>query len=196
METHRLADDQKKVRRLNAHLAFADESGFQLTPSVRRTWAPRGQTPVLHHWDRHDRVSAISAVSVSPRRQHLGLYLHLYPDNLTHVEVTIFLRDLLRHLRGPVVLVWDNGPIHHGRAITDFCRRHPRLHLVRLPSYAPELNPDEGVWAYAKRALANGRPNSVQDLFRDLTRVTRAVRRRPAVLRAFITASDLPPLLH
>jgi len=177
-------------------LVFADESGFQLTPTVCRTWAPRGHTPVIHHWDRRDRVSAISAVTVSPRRQHLGLYLHLYPDNLTHVEVAIFLRDLLRHLRGHVVLVWDRGPIHRGRAIADLCRRYPRLHLVALPGYAPELNPDEGVWAYAKRVLANGRPNSVQDLFRDLTRVTRAVRRRPTLLRAFIEASELPRLLH
>jgi transposase len=145
---------------------------------------------VIHHWDRRDPVSAISAVTVSPRRQHLGLYLHLYPDNLTHVEVAIFLRHLLRHLRGHVVLVWDRGPIHHRR------RRHRRLHLVELPGYAPELNPDEGVWAYAKRALANGRPRSVHDLFRDLTRVTRTVRQRPTLLRAFITTSDLPPLLH
>jgi transposase len=67
---------------------------------------------------------------------------------------------------------------------------------VKLPSYAPELNPDEGVWAYAKRALANGRPLSVDGLFRDVLRVTRAVRKRPALLRAFIRSSDLPPLLH
>jgi len=175
---------------------FADESGFQLTPTVRRTWAPRGQTPVMRHWDRRDRVSAISAVSVSPRRQRLGLYMHLYPQNLTNDEVAIFLRHLLRHLRGHVIVIWDRGPIHHGRAITDLCRRHRRLHLVELPGYAPELNPDEGVWAYAKRALANGRPNSTDDLLRDLTRVTRTIRRRPALLRACITASDLPSLLH
>lgn len=165
-------------------------------PTVRRTWAPRGQTPVIRHWDRRDRLSAISAITVSPRRQHVGLYLHLYPDNLTNVEVATFLRDLLRHMRGHLILIWDRGPIHHGRAITDLCRRHPRLHLVELPSYAPELNPDEGVWNYAKRVLANGRPNSVSDLFRDLTRVTRTMRRRPALLRACITGSDLPRLLH
>lgn len=181
---------------MNAHVVFADESGFQLTPSVRRTWAPRGQTPILRHWDRRDRVSAISAVSVSPRRRRVNLYMHLYPDNLTHLEVTRFLRDLLRHLRGAVILIWDRGPIHHGTAITALCRRSPRLHLVELPGYAPELNPDEGVWAYAKRELANGRPHSTQHLFRDLTRVTRTMRRRPALLRACFTASDLPPLLH
>jgi transposase len=196
VETRDLAPDQKKARRLKAHLAFADESGFQLTPTVRRTWAPRGQTPVIRHWDRRDRVSAISAVTVSPRRHRVGLYLHLYPNNLTNVEVAVFLRDLLRHLRGHVILIWDRGPIHHGQAITDLCRRYPRLHLVELPGYAPELNPDEGVWSYAKRALANGRPNSVSDLFRDLTRVSRTMRRRPALLRACITASDLPRPFH
>lgn len=163
---------------------------------MRRTWAPRGQTPVIHHWDRRDKVSAISALTVSPRRQRLGLYLHVHPDNLTHVEVAVFLRHLLRHLRGHVVLIWDQGPIHHGAAIAQVCRRHRRLHLVKLPSYAPELNPDEGVWAYAKKVLANGRPLSARDLFRDVLRVTRAVRTRPALLRAFIVSSDLPPLLH
>lgn len=181
---------------MNAHLAFSDESGFQLVPTVRRTWAPCGQTPVLRHWDRRDRVSAISAITVSPRRQRVGLYLHLYPDNLTNVEVATFLRDLLRHVRGPLILIWDRGPIHHGQAITDLCRRHPRLQLVELPGYAPELNPDEGIWSYAKRVLANGRPNSVSDLFRDLSRVTRTMRGRPSLLRACITASDLPRLLH
>jgi putative transposase len=73
-------------------------------------------------------------------------------------------------------------------------RRHPRLHLFSLPSDAPDLNPDEGVWAYAKRRLAHGRPMSVNDLFRDVLRVTRAVRKQPALLRAFIVSSDLPPL--
>ena len=191
-----MARDQKKARDLNAHLVFADESGFQLIPTVRRTWAPRGETPLIHHWDRRDKVSAISAITVSPRRQHLGLYLHVHPNNLTHVEVAVFLRDLLRHLRGHVVLIWDQGPIHHGAAIAEVCRRFPRLHLVPLPSYAPELNPDEGVWAYAKQQLANGRPLSLDDLFRDVIRVTRAVRKRPALLRALIVSSDLPPLLH
>jgi transposase len=175
---------------------FADESGFQLIPTVRRTWAPQGQTPLIHHWDRRDKVSAISAITVSPRRHQLGLSLHVHPNNLTHVEVAVFLRDLLRHLRGQVIVVWDQGPIHHGADIVDLCRRFPRLHLEAFPSYAPELNPDEGVWAYAKRALANGRPLSVDDLFDDVLRVTRDVSRRPALLRAFIESSDLPSLLH
>ena len=62
-------------------MVFLDESGFMLTPTVRRTFAPRGQTPLIKSWDRHDRISAISAVTVSPKRRRLGLYFHLMPDD-------------------------------------------------------------------------------------------------------------------
>jgi hypothetical protein len=69
---------QKEVQRPKTHLAFLDEGGFLLIPNVRRTWAPRGQTPIVWHRHRHDRISAISAVTVSFRRQRLGLYFHLH----------------------------------------------------------------------------------------------------------------------
>lgn len=196
METARLAAHQKKARRLNAHVVFPDESGFQLAPSVRRTWAPRGQTPLIHHWDRRDKVSAISAVSVSPRRQRLGFYMHVHPGNLTTTEVAIFVRDLLRHLRGPVILVWDQGPIHKGPAMRQLHARYPRLHIYQFPSYAPELNPDELVWGYTKRELANGRPLTRDALFKDVIRVGRKVGRRPTLLRSFIVGSDLPTFLR
>lgn len=192
-----MASHQKKARRLKAHLVFPDESGFQLIPTVRRTWAPRGQTPVIHHWDRRDKVSAISAVTLSPRRQRLGFYMHVHPHNLTTVEVGVFVRDLLRHLRGPVIVVWDQGPIHKGPAMRQLRAQYRRrLHVYDFPSYAPELNPDELVWAYTKRTLANGRPLTLDHLFRDVVRVGRYVRRRPRLLRSFILGSDLPPCLR
>jgi hypothetical protein len=53
-----------------------------LTPTVRRTFAPRGKTSISKSWDRHDRFSAISAVTISPKKQHLGLYFRLLPDNV------------------------------------------------------------------------------------------------------------------
>ena len=70
-----------------------------------------------------------------------------------------FLRHLLRHLRGPVLVLWDGGRIHRGRALDRLQARCPRLRVERLPAYAPDLNPDEGVWTLAKRGLANGRPD-------------------------------------
>ena len=171
---------------------FLDESGFLLIPTVRRTWAPRGQTPLLHHRYRHDKVSAISAITVSPARQHCGLYAHFHLANITHVEVAAFLRELLRHLAGPLFVVWDGGAMHRGAAVRQLLARHPRLHVERFPAYAPELNPDELVWSYLKGRLANGRPDTIDALLTDLTRVARRLRRRPALLRACIAGSALP----
>jgi transposase len=185
---------QKKAQRLTAYLVFLDESGFLLIPTVRRTWAPRGQTPLLRHHYRRDKVSAISAVTVSPRRRHCGLYAHFHLANITHVEVAAFLRELLRHLAGPIIVLWDGGAIHRGPAVRALLARHPRLHVEQFPGYAPELNPDELVWSYLKAQLANGRPDAVDELLADLTRVTRRLRRCPALLRAFILGSELPPV--
>src|SRR5207237_1473242 len=95
----------------NAYLVFLDESGFFLTPTVRRTLAPRGKTPVLAAWDRRDRLSAISAITVSPVAARPNLYFEVYRHHVHGEEVVAFLADLHRRL-GPLMVVWDRGPIH------------------------------------------------------------------------------------
>jgi len=186
---------EEKARRLRAYLAFLDESGFMLTPTVRRTRAPRGQTPILYHRYGHEEISAISAVSVSPLRERLGLYCHLHFNNISHLEVVAFLRLLLQHLRGNIILIWDGGPIHKGPALNQLLSRNPRLHVERFPAYAPELNPDEQVWNHLKARLANGSPLSTEELMHDLSAALRRARRSPALLRGFIRESDLPRFL-
>jgi transposase len=176
-------------------LVFLDESGFLLMPNVCRTWAPRGQTPVIYHRYRRDKISAISVVSVSPQRQRVGLYAHFYQDNITSTEVAIFLRDLLRHLRGPIVLLWDGGTIHKGEAVEQIMQDNSRLHCERFPSYAPELNPDEWVWRHLKHALANGRPDNIDELMETLCKLTVAARKKRSLLLSFVTASGLPSFL-
>jgi transposase len=180
---------------LQAHLVFLDESGFLLIPHVRRTWAPRGQTPVIRHRYRRDKISAISAVSVSPRRQRLGLYLHFHPCNIRRAAVAVFLRDLLRHLRGPVILLWDSSTIHKGAEVERFLQDHRRLHCESFPGYAPELNPDEWVWRHFKHELANGRPDNREELLEELCRLATQARTRPDLLLSFVTASKLPSFL-
>jgi transposase len=163
-----------------------------LLPTVRRTWAPRGQTPVLRHRYRRDKISAISAITVSPRRHRCGLYAHFHLANITHAEVARFLRELLRHIPGPLVVLWDGGPIHHGAAVRALLARHPRLTVERFPAYAPELNPDEQVWNHLKRTLANGCPDTADVLLDTLVHETRRLRRSPRLLRGLVLASDLP----
>ena len=137
----------------------------------------------------------ISGVSVSPRRRRLGLYYCLHAKNIQHPEVCAFVRHLLRHLRGSVVLLWDSGAIHKGDVIRALCRAFPRLHLHRFPGYAPQLNPDEGIWRLAKHELANGRPDTLQQLGRHLRFSLERIRRSPPHLRGCIRQSDLPLFL-
>jgi transposase len=162
-----------------------------LTPLVVRTWAPRGQTPWLRHSQRHDRVSVISGISVSPQRHRLGLYYQWHHHNLRAPEVVAFLRHLLRHLRGPVIVVWDQLGLHRGTAVRVLCRRVPRLHLESLPAYAPELNPDEGVWRLTKKRLANGCPDDRYRLALAVIEELEACRRSPSRLRSCIAHSGL-----
>ena len=147
---------------------------------------------MLRHRQRRDRISAISGISVSPRRRRYGLYFQLFAHNIRQPQVCAFLRDLLRHLRGPVIVVWDNGAIHGGDPVHALQARHPRLHLYRFPGYAPELNPDEGVWQQTKRSLANGRPDSQRELARHLRSQLHRLRNSQSLLRACLRASDLP----
>jgi transposase len=175
---------------------FSDESGFLLIPTLRKTWAPRGKTPIVRHRYRHDRLSVISGISIAPRRCRIGLYFQAHEKNIQHPEVCAFLRHVLRHLRGPVILIWDNASIHKGERIREICRRFPRLHLEFLPPYAPQLNPDEQVWAYAKGRLANGRPDDLTVLHRHLNRALGELRGSQRRLRGCIHQSELPPFLH
>jgi transposase len=191
-----VAAGKKNAARLGAHLVFADESGFLLAPLVARTWAPQGCTPLQHHRQgRRDKISVISGISVSPQRQHLGLYYLLYFDNIGQEEVCRFLRELLRHLRGSVIVLLDNSSTHHGGPLAQLRRQHPRLHIEHFPAYAPELNPDEGVWSLTKRELANGCPLDVDQLMDDVIRSINGLRTSPEKLRGCILQSDLPAFL-
>ncbi len=171
---------------------FLDESGFLLIPNVARTWAPKGCTPIVRYFYKQDRISAISALAMSPRRRRLALYLHLRTHNLTGLDVKAFLQHLLRHLRGPVVLLWDRGTIHRRREVKRWITAHPRLQAEEFPAYAPELNPAEYVWNQADRALANSAPTDLLQLNGMLRRSVRRIRGSQKLLWACIHASDLP----
>jgi transposase len=190
-----MAPGKKNAARLGAHLLFVDESGFLLVPNVCKTWAPRGQTPLLHHMYRRDRISVIGAISVSPVRRRLNHYYRLHFSNIRRGDVAVFLRQVLRHIRGPVIVLWDSGSIHEGDPIRELCRSVRRLRLEHFPVYAPELNPEEGVWNHAKRRLANGSPRDLVELVHDLMKTLDTLRRSPRKLRGCVEGSDLPPFL-
>ena len=178
---------------MRAHLVFLDESGFLLTPTVHRTWAPRGQTPILDSAGHWTKISASSAIVVSPNRRRLSLYSRFHKDkNIGSAESAGFLRQLSKRLRGPVIVVWDNGSQHKGAAVAEFMETHPDWFFHRFPGYAPELNPDEFVWALLKRSLANSTPKNNDELKRLLHRPLMRLRQSQKLLWSCIRASELP----
>ena len=171
---------------------FLDESGFLLIPTRSRTWGPRGETPLVRFNYRHDRISALAALSVSVKRTHLGLYARFQQENFKAVDVSRFLRTLLRHLRGHVILLLDSAKIHKGPEMARLTRRYPRLHIEWFPTYAPELNPVEFIWRDFKRRSANRVLRDKQDIRLNLHGNARRVRRSHDKLRSFVLAADLP----
>lgn len=139
------------ARERDAHLVFLDESGYMLTPTVRRTWAPRGSKPILDCWDRRDRLSAISGLSVSPKALRSNLHFNLLPHNVHAEDVVESLKQLKRQLRGPFTVLWDGSRVHsRSKVVQAFLAKHPKIVAEPLPAYAPELNPDELVWGWSK----------------------------------------------
>ena len=192
LEARGVAAHKKNAARLGAHLVFADESGFLLIPNVVRTWAPQGQTPIhRHRQGRRDKISVISGISVSPKRRRLGLYFLLFYDNIGQDEVGVFLRELLRQMRGPIIVLLDNSSTHKGAPLEQLLGRHRRLRIEYFPSYAPQLNPDEGVWSLAKRELANSCPNDVDELMEDILGTIDGIRNSQQKLRGCIAQSEL-----
>lgn len=177
----------------SAHLAFLDESGFFLTPTVRRTLAPRGQTPILTAWDRRDRWSAISCITLSPVAGRPGLYFDLHPKNIRGNEVVEFLGELHRRL-GRVTVIWDRNQIHSkAKVVKAWLAKHPDVVVEDFPGYVPNLNPDEGVWGWTKYGrLANLAADNKDELWDRVVEELITVKHRPDLLRGFIQETRLP----
>ena len=179
-----------------AHVVFLDESGFGLNPSVRRTLAPRGQTPILEAWDRRDRISAISGLTLSPVRARPGLYFRLLPRNHNaHAEdVVEFLQELRRQLRGPFTVIWDRHKIHSkAKAVQAYLAEHPEIVVEDLPPYAPEANPDEWVWNWTKYGkLSNLAAQDSEELWDWIVEALIDLKFRHDLLLAFLHDAELP----
>jgi transposase len=169
-----------------------DESGFMLQPTVRRTWAPRGQTPIHYSWDRRDRLSAISAVTVSPQRRRLGLYFELFEHNITADQAVPYIAAVLEHFPRGIILVWDRWQVHRSAARQLRERFSRRLCVEWLPPYAPDLNPVEGVWDQTKYAdLPNFIPADLACLDGAVRHSLQCTKRRQSLLQSFFQHAKL-----
>jgi transposase len=142
-----MARASKKAEREGRTIVFIDEAGFYLLAAAVATYAPKGHTPVLQVPLTWDHLSVISAIT--PAGQ---IYVHIQDKAFKGEHIVPFLKHLLRHIAGKLLIIWDGLPAHRGQAVKDFLRAGAarRIHLEQFPGYAPDLNPAEGVWQYLK----------------------------------------------
>jgi len=168
---------------------FVDEAGFSLLPAAVRSYAPRGQTPILRVPLTWDHLSVISAITPDGR-----LLMMIQEMAFNGTTIVRFLKHLLRHMQGKLLIIWDGLPAHRGQAVKDFLRQGAarRIHLERLPGYAPDLNPDEGIWRYLKQVeMKNLCCHNLDELHDELRKATARLRHKTDVIVACFTQAHL-----
>jgi transposase len=159
-----------------------------LLPAAVRTYAPRGQTPILKYrpWEH---LSVISAITPQGK-----LYTMIQDETFKGADIVRFLKHLLRHIPGKLLIVWDGLPAHRSQPIKEFLRQGAarRIHLEQLPGYAPELNPDEAVWNYLKNVeLKNLCCHHLQQLRRELRKAIARLRYKIGIILSFFRQARL-----
>ncbi|EQD71227.1 ISXoo2 transposase [mine drainage metagenome] len=177
------------AHRTKATVVFVDESGKQTTPNVRKSWAKKGETPVLRCSGSRKRLNIVGGVTLKGE-----LHFATHRDNMGGTEAMWFLEQLLEDIRGKVLVIWDNGSIHKAPEVRTFAwLNRQRLELWRFPPYAPEYDPQETVWDVLKNdMMGNYCATDLDDLEETVTRNLRWLKRRPDVIRTAMRQSKLP----
>jgi transposase len=173
---------------LKATLGLEDEAGFTMVSPVKRTWSRRGQTPTFRtRIDHHDRLNLFGILLVSSTGKKIRLSIKSDWETLTGEKVIVFLRQVLRLVRGHLVLVWDRHPIHRRALVKQFIASQMRLHVFEFPVAAPELNPAEYIWSQTKEYTAGTAPHDKDELranvFAGIARTRISQKRLSACLR-------------
>lgn len=181
---------KKKAIEEERTIVFVDESAFYLLPMAVRTYAPMGQTPVLRVKLTRDHLSAMGGLTLDGR-----LFMHIQDQSYKGPDVVRFLQGLLRKIPGNLLIIWDGASIHRSRVVKQFLTQGgaKRIHLECLPGYAPELNPQEGVWNLLKRReLKNLCAHDFGQLATELVRAKERLRHRKTVLCQCVAHAGFP----
>nr|WP_307790618.1 transposase [Streptomyces actuosus] len=192
---------KRAAQLLGAWIVFEDEAGQDLKPGKGPDLVAAGPDAAgqgdregigpgldgrvgLRQTGPRDQADLPDADVPGPYRREEGLRAREFADLLTSAR---------RQLGGaPLIVVWDNASTHHAKPLREFCNRNSDwLTIVKLPPYAPDLNPVEGVWAHLKKSLANLAPRTIDDLTPLVKNRLRAIQRRPQILNGFVDETGL-----
>lgn len=147
------------------------------------------------------KISAIGILTLSPgttardggvTHRRIAQHFSLHEGDIDGERCAACLRDLLGRVRGKVVLLWDGLAVHRAPAVKAVLKRRPRVTVHRLPSYAPELNPVEPMWAHAKGSGLRGYvPDDIIDMEIEVASTLEDIADRQSLLRSFFHATPL-----
>lgn len=170
----------KKAQRQGRLIVFIDESGLSERPTRVRTWAPKGQTPVIQfHFNGHH-VSAIAGLTRST------CLFRLHEGSIKKEQIVAFLQALKAHLKQPLLVIWDGLRAHRSHLVRDdLDTLDGQIQIAFLPPYAPDLNPVEYLWAWLKRhALANDCPNTLAEPHTTARNKLKSAQKRESIIAA------------
>jgi putative transposase len=186
-----------------AWLCFEDEAGQTLRPPKARTWGRRGRTPVVAVSGKGSgRVSIAGLVCVRPGERTRLIYrtrLHRGRKgerrSFAEADYAALLDAAHQQLGGPIVVIWDNLNTHRSAVMRELVVARDWLYVIRLPAYAPELNPVEHVWSHIKRGLGNLLVWGLDELVAVVKNRLKRIQYRPELIDAFVahTGLDLEP---
>jgi transposase len=189
VEAQNLAGAKKNACNQHRTIIFVDESGLSTKPTRVRTWAPRGQTPLLHESFNWKSLSIIGGLTLT------RFCFQIHKGSIKSPQVVEFIKHLQRHIQGRLLIIWDGAAIHRSRLVSDYLETTDgRVVTERLPAYAPELNPVEYMWAHLKcHEIANLITTQAWQLSMEATAALRRMRRRPTIIAACFHQAELWP---
>ena len=170
-------------------LVFEDESGFYLLPGLVTTYAPEGQTPVIHERQTRDHLSVMGGMTPEGK-----VFTLARQDSLNGLHVIVFLIHLLRVAGERLLLIWDGSPIHRRTEVRDFVSStRGKVWLEAMPGYAPDLNPwDEGGWHHLKHVrMRNLVCRDLEELHEQFHLAVGRLRQKPQLVRSFFAQAGL-----
>lgn len=190
-----MAFPPKKGLKTRATMVFEDEAGFSERPTVRRTWALRGHTPIIRSSGSWKKRTATGALVCTPRGGHPRLMVRISAGAMRAPDALRFLAGLRRHCRGRVMVFWDGLPAHRAKIVRAFITtQRAWLEVHRFPAYAPECNPQEYIWSVLKgKDTANYCPKDIADLDRRIRSGKRRLQRHADILTGCLQRSGLFP---
>jgi putative transposase len=191
--------------RHGAWICFEDEAGQTLRPPKARTWSRRGHTPEIAVSGKGSgRISIAGLVCVKPGQRSRLIYRTLIHRgrkgerrSFAETDYAALLDAAHQQLGAPIVLIWDNLNTHISAAMRALIAARDWLHVIRLPAYAPDLNPVEHVWSHLKRSLGNLATHGIDHLATIIKNRLKRIQYRPQLTHAFFIhtglALDLEP---